>query len=1224
MALQFEGANGGVVAHPAINAAGAFVYKAAPFQYKNKTTFVHGLSNSGSGLITLAGGVLKFRIVNSDIDITIPGLADGDYVTDFVATRDVNNVTTVTCQGETATGTQTGTLALTQWGTGNASSSTDYDGIIYGFAEWSGAGIPNSKYDFSVTTGSVIPEIASAQPDATIDGFSADPLVANPGVVNSAPVVDAGATINVDAGAPFQLNGTASDPDGDPLTLLWEEVSASGTVLSDPTVLNPTGTAPANAAALTFRLTANDGSASTSDTVAVNVSAAIEAPASPYLRKLLIPVNEETLALENTDRDLLEGFKVIYGVWGTISDKGGQIIGRGSVPPVPYRVILKELDDPDFMIQMTVTNDLGNRVGGFIIRAVDENDFMLVFPFEGNTQLIHYSGGAFTTLETISNSAVDGIISDAVYNIRIRGAGPEITVYIDHLAGEVEVAKFVTAVNQNATKIGFNLQADQAPKFSDVFYSNDPTLASFSIPVESTPPVLTVPDPEITINAGDPYTQTATATDNQDGDISRFIETFSLDNVKLDTVDTSRAQVLDLILKVRDNNFNFSLASQRVIIDDGLALIRKANRMAQAKQNINLKNSRLELSIPGGETGLSTYLVQAHKNDEAGRVLVDAPVEFSNGEALVEVGEAVGFPFTGHILDGNYPQDRGIAIVGATTGPVRCFANEAIIGNFILPASGVIAIEGNLVLNGEAIFRTNTGAIMAYDKGYVQYCPDGVYDYLQPGDSAVETIEYLLTGNVTQSIDITILASESIGANVNTTATQTSIPLAYEEGTTYEVAFDVSGRTVGEVQPRAIGDTTEAPRYTYSKNGREVWHIKIPANCTTIDLVGTNGFDGAIDGLHVREVLKPATVVSPRRLDIHTINTRQQPAFASVEGTCVIEPILSPLLDPSGGFTYVENVNDDDLGFEGSRLGFRASLGGNYKFVDCTSREKKEAINLNQNGEIAYVDNLFAEGGFPVTETERWDFELGINLGVSSGTGLINTYVLNTYIDLKRDSINGQYSPPNNTDCINVPRDGTKDQARLATHLFNVALYNGGDGNTDGKTTIIFNYAETGKTYRNCRAHEKSLQIHANIKHVPYDEGYTGQNLALSCYYITNKFLIWNCEFDGQRINEYAQIEDNPERFEYILDAADKPQIFSILKTLPAIPDTIRSAFDEIEAEYKLSSDSTWIALPKIGVDHCGDLRWRPTLPTGTYDFRVRTRLRTQVSAWVENLGATI
>jgi hypothetical protein len=60
-------------------------------------------------------------------------------------------------------------------------------------------------------------------------------------------------------GAAVQLNGSGSyDPDGDPITFEWTQISGTAVVLSDATNVAPTFTAPEVESDLTFRLVVTD------------------------------------------------------------------------------------------------------------------------------------------------------------------------------------------------------------------------------------------------------------------------------------------------------------------------------------------------------------------------------------------------------------------------------------------------------------------------------------------------------------------------------------------------------------------------------------------------------------------------------------------------------------------------------------------------------------------------------------------------------------------------------------------------------------------------------------------------------------------------------------------------------------------------------------------------------------------------------------------------------
>lgn len=100
-----------------------------------------------------------------------------------------------------------------------------------------------------------------------------------PNGANTAPVASAGADQTVDFGSSVTLNGNGSaDADGDTLSFSWTQTSGTAVTLNGDTTATPTFVAPNAATTLTFQLTVNDGQASATDSVNVNVAATVVPP----------------------------------------------------------------------------------------------------------------------------------------------------------------------------------------------------------------------------------------------------------------------------------------------------------------------------------------------------------------------------------------------------------------------------------------------------------------------------------------------------------------------------------------------------------------------------------------------------------------------------------------------------------------------------------------------------------------------------------------------------------------------------------------------------------------------------------------------------------------------------------------------------------------------------------------------------------------------------------
>lgn len=94
--------------------------------------------------------------------------------------------------------------------------------------------------------------------------------------INLKPRAEAGPDRTVQARAPVRLDGTGSfDPEGDPITYQWRQVSGTGVALQGADTATPSFQAPNKNDTLVFELTVTDDSgASSTDTVSIRVEGA--------------------------------------------------------------------------------------------------------------------------------------------------------------------------------------------------------------------------------------------------------------------------------------------------------------------------------------------------------------------------------------------------------------------------------------------------------------------------------------------------------------------------------------------------------------------------------------------------------------------------------------------------------------------------------------------------------------------------------------------------------------------------------------------------------------------------------------------------------------------------------------------------------------------------------------------------------------------------------------
>lgn len=166
----------------------------------------------------------------------------------------------------------------------NAGGSSDPNGdpIAFAWVETTGTGITISDANTATPsfTAPSTPTTVTLRLTVTDNGGAlsvdtVDITVINPSGGNSAPSANAGPDQSVNTGNNVVINGASgSDPNGDPITFAWTEISASGVTLNNADTVAPSFTAPATATTVTLRLTVSDDKgASGTDTVDIVVSA---------------------------------------------------------------------------------------------------------------------------------------------------------------------------------------------------------------------------------------------------------------------------------------------------------------------------------------------------------------------------------------------------------------------------------------------------------------------------------------------------------------------------------------------------------------------------------------------------------------------------------------------------------------------------------------------------------------------------------------------------------------------------------------------------------------------------------------------------------------------------------------------------------------------------------------------------------------------------------------
>jgi hypothetical protein len=154
-------------------------------------------------------------------------------------------------------------------------SDSNEDSLTYTWTKVSGPSVslPGlSQQDITFTPANSGLYVFSVRCSDGVNTSAADQVNVTVNAVNSAPTANAGPDQDVNVGSTVQLNGSAStDPDGNPLSYAWAQVSGATVSLSSATAANPPYTA-STVGTLEFQLVVNDGTvSSTADRVVIRV-----------------------------------------------------------------------------------------------------------------------------------------------------------------------------------------------------------------------------------------------------------------------------------------------------------------------------------------------------------------------------------------------------------------------------------------------------------------------------------------------------------------------------------------------------------------------------------------------------------------------------------------------------------------------------------------------------------------------------------------------------------------------------------------------------------------------------------------------------------------------------------------------------------------------------------------------------------------------------------------
>ena len=325
--------------------------------------------------------------------------------------------------------------------------------------------------------------------------------------VNSPPSVEAGPAQTVQEGSEVSLNGSATDPDEDVMTYLWTHNSTSSDItLANDTSASTTFTAPRvdSDTAIIFTLTADDGTATSSDSVIITVTAPVNSPPSVEAGPAQTVQEGSEVSLNGSATDPDED--VMTYLWTHNSTSSDITLANDTSASTTFTA---PRVDSDTAIIFTLTADDGT--------ATSSDSVIITVTAPVNSPPSVEAGPAQTVQEgsevSLNGSATDPDEDVMTYLWTHNSTSSDIT-----LANDTSASTTFTAPRVDSdTAIIFTLTADDGTATS-----SDSVIITVTAPVNSPPSVEA--GPAQTVQEGSEVSLNGSATD-PDEDVMTYLWT---------------------------------------------------------------------------------------------------------------------------------------------------------------------------------------------------------------------------------------------------------------------------------------------------------------------------------------------------------------------------------------------------------------------------------------------------------------------------------------------------------------------------------------------------------------------------------------------------------------------------------------------------------------------------------------------------------------------------